>query len=479
MRYGAPHVPGQTAFDLAVHHDNRYWGGAGRASRGRHATLKEGYGPRMSRRLTGRARRRGWALALGASLAGHALVLGPLLRASARGAAVAPELVAVELQPETPELRLAPFPAPAAEAVAPALPDPPLPARDEVVVARPLDAPMGDRDRALPRTVAPRVGDSVDRAAPAADQGAAGGHQPEPATRRDRSTLNSHLSDGGLVAQTARTRTASRAQPASPQAIRRELTVGVGDSPRSSDPSRAPSAKLADLPPAPGAADEAGPRSGNSVAARVDPRPDVARISERPAATRGVGPLAVDRGARLFDTEQRGRAADNQDVRAASPELHPGITDFSRPAAPSPTNSAQGRGPGSAPGAVAHASSGDAPGVYGARNPQQLGAELAARTRERQYDRYRQEVQRRIQNVLIFPKPMALRLEQGEAVVYFVVRSDGLLGEAPRVVKSSGFQEFDAEAVKAVLRAAPFPRRGDAAVVSLSMPVTFENPMVR
>jgi TonB family protein len=117
--------------------------------------------------------------------------------------------------------------------------------------------------------------------------------------------------------------------------------------------------------------------------------------------------------------------------------------------------------------------------VYGARSPQELAAEAAERTRERLYDRYRQEIQRRVQNVLVFPKILALRLEQGEAVVTFVVRPDGALGDGPRIVKSSGFEEFDAEAVKAVLRAAPFPRRAETAGISLSMPVTFENPLVR
>jgi len=101
------------------------------------------------------------------------------------------------------------------------------------------------------------------------------------------------------------------------------------------------------------------------------------------------------------------------------------------------------------------------------------------RARERQYDRYRQEIQRRVQNVLVFPKVLALRLEQGEAVVTFVVRPDGGLGDGPRIVKSSGFEEFDTEAVKAVQRAAPFPRRAETTGMSLSMPVTFENPLVR
>ena len=48
-------------------------------------------------------------------------------------------------------------------------------------------------------------------------------------------------------------------------------------------------------------------------------------------------------------------------------------------------------------------------------------------------------------------------MEQGETIVYFVVGVEGRVSEGPRVVKSSGFDEFDSAAVRAVRRAAPFP----------------------
>ncbi|HVU49112.1 MAG TPA: energy transducer TonB, partial [Polyangia bacterium] len=193
----------------------------------------------------------------------------------------------------------------------------------------------------------------------------------------------------------------------------------------------------------------------------------------------GAGPLDAETGARMFDVEARGRAADDRTSRAVSNASHPGITDFSHAGVIAPVDSHQGRGPGAAPGAVAHPTNGAAPALSGARDPQDLAAETAERTRARVYDRYRQEIQRRVQNVLVFPKVLALRLEQGEAVVTFIVRPDGGLDAGPRIVKSSGFEEFDAEAVKAVLRAAPFPRRQENTGLSLSMPVTFENPLVR
>jgi TonB family protein len=357
-----------------------------------------------------------------------------------------------------------------------ALGDPPLPAVDEAAVPRPLDAPEGERDNAVPRTVGPD-GDTLTRAAPAADQGDDGGHVRALATRRDRSTLQSRVADAEADAQPSHLRTSRHA--ASPQAERRERKTGVGDQVRTTDATRPRSAAAPEPPPAPAAPrDVAGPTPGTEAAARVDPLA-LARSSDDPRTDRGVGPLAVDSGPRSFDVEARGRAADDSTMRAASSATHPGITDFSHAGAPAPEDSLRGRGPGSAPGAVARPASGQAPAAYGVRSPRELAADAALRTREREYDRYRQGIAQRLGSVLKFPRNLLLRLEQGEAVVTFGVHPDGSLTARPKLVKSSGFQEFDAEAVDVVLRAAPFARRTDTADMTFMVPVTFENPVVR
>ena len=111
-----------------------------------------------------------------------------------------------------------------------------------------------------------------------------------------------------------------------------------------------------------------------------------------------------------------------------------------------------------------------------------MGPDVNERTLDRRYQRYKLEIRQRVNRVLEFPRALAVRLEQGETIVEFVVDVDGRIGEGPRVVKSSGFEEFDSAAVRAVRRAAPFPPmsdRGSARPLPVSMPVTFDNPVIR
>ena len=76
-----------------------------------------------------------------------------------------------------------------------------------------------------------------------------------------------------------------------------------------------------------------------------------------------------------------------------------------------------------------------------------------------------------------FPRQLAIRLEQGVTVVSFVVAADGRVIDGPRVVKSSGFAEFDSAALHAVRRAAPFPPMPFTLPVSTT--VIFDNPVIR
>jgi protein TonB len=356
-----------------------------------------------------------------------------------------------------------------------------LPATDQPPpIVRPLDAPPGERDNPVARTRAPADADGRDRLAPAPDRGDEGGAPPEHAFRLDRSTLRARLTDGAAEAQPARLRISRRR--ASPQAIRREPTIGVGDSVRAAVPSRAPISPSVAAGDPPLGGDPAGAPSTSTPTPPSEAPPLAARLDPHPSAVHAVGPLDAEAGARSFDVQQPGRAADDRTQRTASDELHPGLTDFSRASAPRPIALADGRGPSATPGAVSRPSVGAAPAEVGARDPRDSSAEVDERTLDRRYQRYVEEIRQRVRRIREFPRSLAVRLLEGETIVAFVVDVNGRLGDGPRVIKSSGFEEFDAAAVRAVRRAAPFPAMpdpGSARPLSVSLRVIFDNPVVR
>jgi TonB family protein len=318
----------------------------------------------------------------------------------------------------------------------------------------------GDENHRVAAPTAPRRGASAFEASPAPDTGSGPGRPAVEASRRDLSTLHARGSDGSHEYHAEHERTAARAS--SPQPIRQEPVVGVGDSSRTRQP-RAP--------------DEAAPATEPPAEAEGPAEP-VARADEAEGKdrARGEGPLDGEQGARRFDVEIKGAARDDHWERATSDEAHPGRIELSSPAATGLDPGAAGHGPSDTPAAVSAPSAGSAASVAGA-DQVLLRGPLALSTAEREYLRTQAEIRRRVASVLRFPKRLALMLEQGETVVHFVVRPDGRLAGAVQVTKSAGFDEFDAAAVNAVNRAAPFPATGRA--LSVSMPIAFDNPLVR
>ena len=213
---------------------------------------------------------------------------------------------------------------------------------------RALDAPPGERDNPVAATRAPADADGRERLAPAPDSGLAGGAPPDHAFRLDRSTLHARLSDGAAEAQPARLRISRRR--ASPQAIRREPTVGVGDSVRNVAPSRAP------ISPAIAGRSGAGWRSVRRALRsrrprRLPTRPRSPCPSRRARSPRTASARSTRSPGRAASTSQQpGRAADDRTQRTASAELHPGLTDFSRATAPRKVAVAEGSGPSQSAG---------------------------------------------------------------------------------------------------------------------------------
>jgi TonB family protein len=359
--------------------------------------------------------------------------------------------------------------------------NPPLPAvleQPAQPVVNVKDVPEGDRDRDVPESVAPRVAAGREAGVPATDRGVDGGRPAERAWRRDQSTLHDRVTDGSSVTQPSRQHTAAR--ESSLQAVRREPTTGTGDSAKTQVPARLPVATQF-AHPEDGTHDDGSGSSSESQAGVASPA-DIPHVAEDVVRERGQGPLDAEAGSRAFDTQRRGPAADAQSVRSASNERHPSITEFSRAGAIAPVDSLQGRGPGQAAGATARLTRGTAPNDYGAARVEKTGPTVAEPSQDRRYQRYVQEIIRRVNSTREFPKSLALRLEQGETIVYFVLRTDGKISDGVRVVKSSGFDEFDSAATRAVLRAAPFPPMPDPATarpLPISVRVAFENPVVR
>lgn len=353
-----------------------------------------------------------------------------------------------------------------------------------VAAATPVDPPTsvpatlpGDQSTAHAARASVHEGMSDPRAA-APDHGTLDGRRVEqPAWRRDGSTLHERAADGAERDQPAHTRTARTA--ASPQAVRREVVTGPGDSVRTQQAQAAPpGARYAVTDPNDdglgGTTDPTGARESDRT--QRLPLPTAAETNP----TSAQGPLDAETGTRNFDVERPAFvASDDRMTRAASTAQHPSITDLTLAAVSG--NSSEGRGPSDMPGAVSRPSSGAAPAIPGTRSLV-AGVDAAAATRERIYDRYNQEITARVGRALIWPRALAIRLEQGETVLRFVVGPDGRLTGSAQVVKSSGFTEFDEAALAALRKAVPFPpmpANGQHGPLTVTLRVPFSNPAVR
>ncbi len=325
--------------------------------------------------------------------------------------------------------------------------------------------PEGDSTTFDPRPSSGERG-RIDERAPAPDEGSGTGRKTDSAYRRDASTLRARLSDGAALYESQRERSA--AQASSPQAMRQEPRVGIGDSARSRRPrTEARPPDEVELPEAEASADDQ----------MVIPEAPLATPALGPGAdsVRGDGPLAVEAGRRTFDVTEIGTAKEAIDTRAASNELHPGLTDFSAPSSVK-GDTHIGQGPGEAPGVTKAPKEGAAPSVAGVRIPVAIGA-IGEGSDERVYAREHLQIRQKVARALRFPRRLAVMLEQGEAIVLFLVDRDGRVSGDVKLEKSAGFEEFDREAVEVVRRAAPFPPLPKKLQVRMRIP--FENPMIQ
>ena len=433
-----------------------------------------------------------WGGAAATSLVVHGLVLAAI-GSGARGSARAVDVDATLRLGVPPEAAALIDLAALDEALPPAsspptptlLPSPP-PNED------PAGAFPADEARRAPLSaVPPKGGRQAPHERPATDEGdGAGRRLDDLAWRRDSSTLHERLTDGAERYQPAHTRTAVGVRPTSPESVRREPVVGPGDSPRTrlargdASPSAPPSTEVEQMADVLGASPP--PPQPTPPSSEPEPTPESHPMTAAPGAVtpRTEGPLDADRGARAFDVTRGAVARDDEGRRAASAELHPSITDLTL--ASNSGDDVRGRGPGEAPGAVARLTPGAGATQAGQGGPPDAAGE-EARTRARLYERYQREIGARVHAVLgrVWPRALAVRLEQGETMVSFVVRPDGRLEGPVLVTKSAGFEEFDRAAVEAIRLVTPFPpipRLAGAqrpSSLPISMRVTFLNPVIR
>src|SRR5690606_19929851 len=105
-------------------------------------------------------------------------------------------------------------------------------------------------------------------------------------------------------------------------------------------------------------------------------------------------------------------------------------------------------------------------------------------TSDARYRRWFLDNRRRVYDALEFPRRRALAMDQGTSIYSVVVQRDGRLAGAPRLVRSSGYEDLDRAALAAIQAATPFSPLPDdiapeLARVPLRLPIQFENPMFR
>ena len=243
-------------------------------------------------------------------------------------------------------------------------------------------------------------------------------------------------------------------------------------------------------------------RAGQTAALAFDsegPTAEPARTAERAARLRpaqgiqhGRGRTArsaaqvararpnVDRGPAATPAEQvDARVHDDQDAELLAAKLQRSLVDTS-------VQQAKQTGPGT--GGVADESRalgehGTGTGAHARPYAPGLGNSGALDTSDARYVRWFTDQRARVQRELVFPRERAIMKDQGTTLYSVELGRDGALTQKPRLIRSSGFKDFDKAAERAIERALPFaplPAQLAPAVdrIAVLIPVAFSNPMV-
>jgi TonB family protein len=188
----------------------------------------------------------------------------------------------------------------------------------------------------------------------------------------------------------------------------------------------------------------------------------------------------IDQGPAATPAEMNdAKVRDNQDAELLAAALQRSIVDSSTQRA-----ARQAAGIGGESGTQGLSQEGNERGARARPYLPGPGNASALDTSDKRYVRWFLEQKERVQNELVFPLPRALAKDQGVSIYRIVVRRDGRLADAPRLVRSSGFRDFDEAAVVAIRRALPFSPLPEQLIsgeddLPLLIPVAFSNPMVQ
>jgi len=352
----------------------------------------------------------------------------------------------------------------------------------EVVVAPAEVAPAplreGDGTRDPQHDGAPTHYAGRDRhpVAPAAGSGAGLPPVPEWTGRRDPDTLHTQLADSTAGYQMQRTHTGDRRVSPDPvpqlphpdlaSTLARRSGPGAGRIPGVAG-GVGPGSDFAGL---------TGSSSGSALGDGTRVRKDGDEVVGRARPFVPAGPLATDAPER-----DEPRPSDDVTTRLRSYDPHPhALAGMEMTRASSPGAGSSSGGPARSPGFAPRPTTGSAALPLG--DPGAPPAEeLWLRTTDRRYVGYFQKVYQRVRSHWVFPRELALKLQQGLVVVSFTIRRDGRIDDIA-VRKSSGFKEFDENVVLAVERAAPLPpvpASLGARDLHVNAPFEYLNPLVR
>jgi TonB family protein len=188
----------------------------------------------------------------------------------------------------------------------------------------------------------------------------------------------------------------------------------------------------------------------------------------------------VDRGPAATPSEQLDpRVRDDLDAELLAAKLQRSLVDTS-------VQRAEQRGLGAGGAVSARQASGlqgQGAGAQARSYAPGTGDAGALDTRDARYLRWFTQQRERVMRELVFPRARAVAKDQGTSLYRVVLDRAGALAAKPKLLRSSGFSDFDAAAAVAIERALPFAPlpaelAPDLAQIALLIPVAFSNPMV-